>query len=153
MSLSGDVHLAGKLFNVVNYDSISVRNEHYIMKLMRSTGLDRQMPLVDGETDEQYQLRVHAAAVDTLQLPELLAGYLLPLGKTEADWTPEMARQTAEFMGGLSNQDDKAEIHRLGLLVTFDFFRAGLDLLRHSRNVLESLASSPTASASPEATH
>lgn len=144
--ISGDAHLGGKLFNVVNYDSISVRNEHYIMKWMRATGMDRQIPYTEGESDEQYLMRVHAAAVDSLQLPELLAGYLLPVGKTETDWSPEMAADTARHIAELNMPDDKAEVHRLALQVTLDFFRAGLDSLKHSRNALESLGTSPQSS-------
>lgn len=148
--ISGEVRLAGRLFNVVRYEGITALNEHYIMKLIRATGLDRVLPLESSlESDEQYMLRVHAAVVDTLQLPQLLAGYLLPAGKGEEDWTLQMAEETAAFIAKLTATEDKAEIHRLGLSVTFDFFRAGLDSLRHSRSVLESLMTSPTKGHAP----
>lgn len=140
---AGTIRLGGKEFSVVNYDSITALNEHYIMKLMRATGLDAVVPLADGETDESYMLRVHAAIVDTLKLPDLLAGYLLPLGKTETDWTQALARETSKHIAGVNTREDKDEVHRLGLLVTFDFFRAGLDSLRHSRNVLNQMRASP----------
>lgn len=140
MSLTGEVRLGGRLFNIVHYEAITVLNEHYIMKLIRSTGLDRVLPLENAEeSDEAYMMRVHAAVVDTLQLPQLLAGYLLPAGKGEEDWTLQMASETAAYIGKLSAPEDKSEIHRLGLLVTFDFFRAGIDSLRHSQNVSASL--------------
>lgn len=140
---AGTIRLGGKEFSVVDYDSITALNEHYIMKLMRATGLDVVIPLAEGETDEAYMLRVHAALVDTLKLPDLLAGYLLPLGKTEQDWSQALARDTAKHIAGVSTREDKDEVHRLGLLVTFDFFRAGLDSLRHSRNVLNQMRASP----------
>jgi hypothetical protein len=142
------IKLGGKEFSVVNYDAITALNEHYIMKLMRATGLDVVLPLSQGETDEQYMLRVHAAVVDTLKLHELLAGYLLPLGKTETDWTLALAKETARHIANLTNPDDRAEVHRLGLLVTFDFFRAGLDSLRHSQSVLSAMRGSPRESES-----
>ncbi len=132
--MNGEVKLGGRLFNVVNYDAIIVLNEHYVMKFMRGTGLDRIMPTIDGETNEAYLLRLNSSIVDTLRLPELLAGYLLPMGKTESDWTLDMAIDTAKHISHLTDKEDKAEVHRLGMMVTLDFFRAGVDSLNHSLN-------------------
>lgn len=138
--LSGDVRLGGRLFNVVRYEECTALNEHYIMKLIRETGLDKVLPLASAEeSDEAYMMRVHAAVVDTLKLSDFLAGYLLPASKTERDWSLAMAAETSAFMKALTDREDKAEMHRLGLVVTFDFFRAGLDSLRHSRSALETL--------------
>lgn len=155
MLSSGEVRLGGRLFNVVHYEGITALNEHYIMKLIRATGLDRVLPLENAEeSDQQYMMRVHAAVVDTLQLPQLLAGYLLPAGKGEEDWTLPLAQETATYIAHLTDPESKAEIHRLGLAVTFDFFRAGLDSLRHSQNVSESLMrASPNPSDSLPAAH
>lgn len=151
--LSGVTMLGGRSFSVVNWDAVTVLNEHYVMKLMRSTGLDATMP-IETESDEAYMMRMHAKMVDTLQLPELLAGYLLPIGKAEGDFTLALATETASFIKGLTAPADKATVHELGLAVTFDFFRAGLASLRHSRNVLQSLAdqaATKNAEASPAA--
>lgn len=148
--LAGDVKLGGKTFQVVNYDVITALNEHYIMKLMRATGLDKVLPLTEGETNEAYMIRLQAALVDSLRLPELLGGFLLPLGSTETDWTLAMAGETQRFIEGLTRPDDKAEIHRLGFDVTMDFFRAGLASLKHSQSALDALKGSPAvSSASP----
>lgn len=133
--LTGNVQLGGRQFACVNYEHITVLNEHYVMKLMRATGLDTVMPQPD-ESDDQYYVRLYARMVDTLKLHELLAGYLLPLGKTEADWTLELAAETAAFIAKLARPEDKAEVHRLGMAVTFDFFAAGLVSLRASRNLM-----------------
>ena len=144
--LSGETKLGGKLFAVVNYEAITVINEHYIMKMMRASGLDRVLPAASDaeESDEAYMMRMHSALVDTLQLPALLAGYLLPVGKTEADWTLQMAEETRQHIERLTKPADKAEIHRLGLLVTFNFFAVGLASLNHSRSALETLRAGPT---------
>lgn len=139
--IPGEVKLGGRIFAVVNYDDVSVLNEHYIMSLMRATGLDCVLPLAESEeSNEAYMMRLHAKLVDTLKLPDLLAGYLLPLGKTEADWSLEMAAETTKFIASQRAPADKEEVHRLGLLVTMDFFRAGLASLNHSRSVLETLS-------------
>lgn len=143
MGLSGEIRLGGKLFNAISYEVISSRNEHYLMKWMRETGIDKVMPKPEGESDAEYLLRLQAALVDTLQLPELLGGYLLPAGKAEKDWTPQMAAETAAYIAQVNNAEDRAEVHKLGLAVTFAFFRAGLASLRHSQSVLDSLTASP----------
>lgn len=127
MKGAGHIQLGGRAFSIVNYDAINVLNEHYVMKFMRETGLDSAVPKATGESDDEYLLRLQGRLVDTLRLPELLAGYLLPLGKTEADWSLAMAADTAKFIGALSSAEDRAEVHRLGMSIVFDFFRAGLD--------------------------
>lgn len=143
--LTGMVQLGGRQFACVNYEHIIVLNEHYVMKLMRATGLDTVMPQTK-ESDEQYYVRLYARMVDTLKLPDLLAGYLLPNGKTEADWTLELAGETAAFICKLSKPEDKAEVHRLGMAVTLDFFAAGLASLRASRNLMAAKSQSPAES-------
>lgn len=153
--LSGVELLGGRSFSVVNWDHITVLNEHYIMKLMRETGLDSTMPLGDEESNEAYMLRIHAKLVDTLKLPDLLAGYLLPVGKSETDWSMELAAETTRHIQGLTKAADKATVHELGLAVTFDFFRAGVASLQHSRNALSRLreGAQATPKADPSAAH
>lgn len=147
MGLSGEIRLEGRLFNAINYDAINVSNEHYLMKLMRQTELDKVLPHPEGESNEVYLVRLQGALIDTLLLPELLAGYLLPAGKTESDWTPQMAQETTNFIRALTNREDRAEIQRLGMLVVFDFFREGLASLKRTENALAGL--SPTRPPSP----
>lgn len=133
--LSGEVKLGGRIFSVVNYDAITALNEHYVMKHMRATGLDSVMPQV-GEEDESYLVRLQSKLVDTLMLPALLAGYLVPQGKTETDFTIAGVDELRAFIEGLTSPIDKAEIHRLGFMVVMDFFKAGLASLQTSENYL-----------------
>src|SRR5690606_33654955 len=79
-----------------------------------------------AEDDAAVLLELEARLADSLRLPELLAGYLLPLGKTEADWTLELARETAAAIARVQTPDDRAQVHRLGLCVAKDFFEAAL---------------------------
>lgn len=153
MSLTGDTKLGGRLFNVVNYDVITALNEHYIMKWIRRTGLDKVLPLPDGETDEQYLMRLQGALIDTLELPQLLAGYLLPAGKSETDFTLQMAEQTTAFISGVTDPEDRAEIQRLGLQVVLDFFRSGIASIKHSLSVLERTIPTTNESRGPRAAH
>lgn len=137
--MSGDIRLEGRLFNVVNYDVITVANEAYIHSLMRATGLDVPLPFKDDETDIEYQVRLQARVVDTLKLPELLGGFLLPAGKTETDWSEQMAADTAKFIRALTRREDREEVFKLAFQMNVYFFREGLVSLARSQRSLESL--------------
>lgn len=172
--MTGSIKLGGRLFTLVNYAAITSLNEHYVMKLMRETGLDKVLPEDDGlpsyedieggirggslsaaeadrliaqkkESDAEYFARLQQTIVDTLRLHELLAGYLLPIGKTESDFTLDLARETTRFLQGLQSPDDRAEIHRLGSIVTLDFFKAGVASLNRFRSSSSSAGTTPKA--------
>jgi hypothetical protein len=191
----GEILLGGRRFQFVNFEAITSLNEHYVMKLMRETGLDRVAApqpheeadaarqalekleaawkqdahlVTDEERDRRaaqaagytaqiqgaaalYMARLQAEVVDTLRAHELLAGYLLPAGKTEADWNMKMAEATAKFLQGLSKPADKATVHDLTLRVVLSFFVAGLSLfdgfLRSSRTGQSPVAEAPSPNA------
>lgn len=174
--MAGEIKLGGRIFVLVNYAAITSLNEHYVMKLMRETGLDKVLPEDDGlpsyeeieaarqlgklgadeaadllrqksENDTAYFNRLQQAIVDSLRLHDLLAGYMLPLGKTEADWSLELAAETSRFLKGLQSPDDRAEIHRLGSVVVFDFFRAGVASLKTFPSSLSETAPATTKTA------
>jgi hypothetical protein len=136
-AMTGDIKLGDRLFNVVNYDVITVANEAYIHALMRSTGLDLPLPFNEGETDIEYQVRLQARVTDTLKLPELLGGFLLPVGKTETDWDEQLAAATAKFIRGLTARADREEVFRLAFQVNIYFFREGIASLNRSQSYLE----------------
>lgn len=153
MGLTGDTKLGGRLFNVVNYDVITALNEHYIMKWIRHTGIDKVLPHPEGEKDEEYLMRLQGALIDTLELPRLLAGYLIPAGKSETDFTLAMAEDTAAFISSVTDPEDRAEVQRLGLQVVLDFFRAGIASIKHSLSVLERTIPTTNDSRGPRAAH
>lgn len=146
--LSGDIRLEGRLFNVVNYDVITVANEAYIHALMRATGLDVPLPFKEHETDVEYSVRLQARVIDTLKLPELLGGFLLPAGKTEADWTEAMAAETAAYIRQLHSREDREEVFRLAFQVNIYFFREGIVSLARSQRSFEDLETQTTRSSS-----
>lgn len=149
-AMSGDIRLGGKLFNVINYDVITVANEAFIHKLMRETGLDVPLKFEKDETDIEYQVRMQARVVDTLKLPELLGGFLMPAGKTETDWSEQQAAETAKYIRALTAREDREEVFRLAFLMNVYFFREGLASLKRSQNSLESLATPASPSQSSE---
>lgn len=175
----GEIKLGGRIFSLVNYAAITSLNEHYVMKFMRETALDRVLPddglpdqgeitallksgqMTDEEADRlreekkladaKYFSRLHEAVVDSLRLHELLAGYLVPADKTEADFTLEQAAEVTRFLQRLNAADDRAEIHRLGAVVVLDFFQAGVDSLNDFPRSFGRDPTSPTPT-SPQTT-
>jgi hypothetical protein len=132
--LSGEIRLGGRLFDVVRYEAITVINESYIHSLLRATGLDIPLPATDSESDAEYLVRMQARVIDTLRVHELLAGFLLPAGKTELDWSVEMARETAKYIAQLTDRTDRAEVFRLAFEMNLYFFQQGLASLGISPN-------------------
>lgn len=135
---AGSIKIGGRLFSFVTYQAITSLNEHYVMKIMRDTGLDKVLPRGDEEPDVEYLVRLQSAIIDTLKVHELLAGYMLPAGSSESDWSIAMARSTTRFLQQLQEPEDKAEIQRLALAMVFDFFKNGLASYNASLNSLES---------------
>lgn len=152
--LSGDIRLGGRLFNVVNYDVITVANEAYVHALMRATGLDVPLPFKDQETDTEYTVRLQARVIDTLKLPELLGGFLLPAGKGEADWSEAMAAETATYIRQLHQREDREEVFRLAFQVNIYFFREGIAWLARSQRSFNDLERQTSQSGSgPQQPH
>lgn len=143
--MSGEIRLAGRLFNVVNYEVITFACEAYIHKLMRETGLDLPLAFGEHETNTEYQVRLQNRVVDTLKLPELIGGFLLPAGKSETDWDERMAADTAAHIRGLTARDDRQEVFRLGFELNVYFFADGLSWLSNFQKSLASLETPPMA--------
>ena len=123
------IKLGGRQWKVVDYAKRSLIHDHYIMRLMRQTGADKVAPM-NGEGNAEYLIRLQTALIDSGHAHDLLAGYLLPIGKTEEDWTPKLAAQTALFIGKLNTEEDRDTANGMLMEVVFGFFRRGLDLLK-----------------------
>lgn len=160
-SVSGNIQLGGRLFTLVNYMAITSLNEHYIMKVLSEAGIDKVLPPDDGlpsheelraaleagnispeeaarlaekkqAADTEYIVMLQQRLVHSLRLHDLLAGWLLPLGKSESDWSLELARDTAAFLRQLNTPEDRETIHTLAVDVVMHFFRAGVASLQTS---------------------
>jgi hypothetical protein len=56
----------------------------------------------------------------------LLGGMIAPPGRAGTRWTPKVARETAKFLGGLSDPRQKAMVNAIAAAVLADFFALGL---------------------------
>lgn len=114
--------LGGRAF-IVDLDRMTFQQAHYLMGHIRIEGLDEVWP-VDGESDEAYTLRVRSGIIRAGNIPQVLAGYLVPEGMT---WTPAGARETAAHLAGLVDEEDHARVLDLAQQVAPDFFVRALD--------------------------
>lgn len=134
------VTLGGRRFRVLDFDRRTVAHDYAIMSLMRSTGLDRVMPM-DGETNAVYLVRLHEALIDSGKACDLVGAYLLPEGFDELDWTPKAAKETAQFIARCNTEDDRLAVNKMAMDVVMGFFKLGLERLK---TFLASSAANPS---------
>lgn len=131
------VNLGGRLFDVMNMAARPFRVDAAQVALLQELGLDRTELLPESEEDPvAYIMRLNAALIATQRIPDLLGHYLLPIGKTEADWSPAMARETAAWVEALTSEVDRVLVYELAGEFVFGFFRKGVALLSNSRSFL-----------------
>lgn len=133
-----NVTLGGRQFAALNLERRTVRWQLHVDRVIGDTGLDRILPAAQEEP-QAYLLRLHTAVMRSGRACELLGCFLLPMGKGEADWTPEMAQETANWIEGLDTEEDVQEVYRLGLDFVLGFFG------RQLRSLASSLISSSEA--------
>lgn len=132
----GEVTLGGRVFHTADLERRTVRQDHFLESAIRASGLDKRIPEPSEGTDA-YLLGFRAALVDSGQACRLLSAFLLPAGKTEADWTREMAESTQAHLEGLQTENDRQAINGLCMECALGF------LLR----ALQSFATSQKSSA------
>lgn len=132
------ITLGGRPLAALDFGARTVRWQLHVDRLIGETGLDRLMP-IDEESEQAYLLRLHTAVMRCGKACELLGCFVLPEGKTAADWTPAMAAETAEWLGSLATESDIQEVYRLGMSFVLGFF------VRQLRSLGSSLNSSSAA--------
>jgi len=91
---------------------------------------------MDGDSDKGYLIRLQTALLESGKACDLVAGYLLPQGKTEQDWNEAMAKDIAKHVGRCNTQEDRDAVVYLAMQCCFGFFRQGLERL----NILASFS-------------
>jgi hypothetical protein len=152
------VTLGGRRFVVIHFDRRTVVMDHYLGKMIRRSGVDKVVPMdSDGEgmlAQQAYLLRCQTALLDSGVAHEIIAGFLLPEGKVERDWTPDIARKTAAHIAALDTEGDRDQVLRLSMEAVFGFFRdalARLGSIQRSLLVQSQSAATPSESASARA--
>jgi hypothetical protein len=136
--------LGGKRFLEIDFDKRTVLIDHYMMRIIRAHRLDTVMPM-EGESNAAYFVRVQTAVLDTGRAHELLGGFLLPDGKVERDWTPDMGKQTADHIAHCNTEADRELVLDLCTEAVFAFFVQGVARLNRSLTFLEATGSDEAA--------
>lgn len=104
----------------------TAERDDYVSRLEGRAGLRlaKQLP---GESPEDFAQRLLFQLIDADVRFEILGGLLVPKGTADEAWTPEMAAETAGFLRGASQVEDKAAINTQTLALLADFIARGID--------------------------
>lgn len=130
--------LGGRRFLTVQ--EMTVKQDLAFLALTREAGLDG-LTMGAGESPEDFAERILGALVENdavlkilglLLVPPAIRSRRLPFqkpGTVPSKWTPEVADETAAFLGSLSTPKDKAQIRALILTLLIHFFGSGIGSL------------------------
>ena len=115
--------LGGRSFRSIGESTIE--HDYLFIRLVRDLGLD-DPHLTGDETPEQFAMRLLTDIIASGRALDALGFLLIPSEAKSEEWTPELGQETAVFLGGLVNPDDKAMVRGLTLGLLSDFFAQGL---------------------------
>jgi hypothetical protein len=116
--------LGGRLFTIV--EGTSVEHDEFMEARLHPAGL-HNVTMEIGEDPESFWRRMMMRSAETGVRRELLGGLIMPADAEK--WTPQIAIETAAFLGQLTDEDDKRR-YRIVLVTTlFRFFEGGISSL------------------------
>jgi hypothetical protein len=131
--------LGGRRFVAADLSRRTVRQHHYLAGLTRGVGSPKRMP-EEGEDPAAFLVEWNADVLGSGEACRLLAAFLLPEGKTEADWTVDMARDTQHFLEALQDEADRDLVDQLVMECLIGFFQRALQRLTDSLRSTERAA-------------
>lgn len=105
------IKVGGIRWSVLGWACITIERHGWLGQKMQEGGLS-QLQQKPGETLADFFCRFVFQAMISGQAYELLAGFLLPAGVAEKDWTPDRARQTARALQQLYEAGHQEEIQK-----------------------------------------
>lgn len=110
----------------------TIQHSFFTAGLLRRSGLDR-LQVEPGEAAEDFATRIVLETLAGGEALQLLGCLLLPEGIEPSSWRPELAQETAEFIGGLTAEEDHALVRSILIQALLSFFESGLVSLWTSR--------------------
>ncbi len=103
----------------------TIEHQFFTMKVLLEAGLGnpRKAPT---ETPEDFATRLLNQLILSGQAFLLLGCLLIPEHKKDADWSPEMANETATLIKALSDDEDITAVKQALIGALISFFKAGL---------------------------
>ena len=145
-----DVTLGGRVYTVANMEQRTLLHDVHIRQIFQRTGLDRILP-DRSETAESYSARLCAELLISGALCDILGLYLLPLGKTERDWTPALAAEITRAVSVVDTDADRQLAQQLAAEAVLGFFLRELRSLVTFRSSF--VAGSPANGSDATAAH
>lgn len=102
-----------------------MQHDAWLMARLRGVGFDK-VQRFENETPEQFGARLGAELFGSDDVLLVLGGFLVPAEIKDTQWTPAIAKETASFVGGLSDPDDKLAYQQVVLSVLIPFLESGL---------------------------
>lgn len=124
------ITLGGREFRPVV--GATIEHDYWLMGHIRRAGIDR-CALEEGESPDDYALRLMREVINSGEAFTLLGGTLIPADKKVTDWTPAIAQETAEFLKRLTDPNDKQKLNGCTASLLAGFFSSGLASLETSR--------------------
>ena len=121
--------LGGRTFLPVSEST--VEQDFRFLALVKQARID-EVTMVQGESPENFARRLLETTIESGVILDLLGCLLIPEDRAPQDrdpgeaWTRQMGDETARFLGGLRNPNDKAEIRSLVLTLLVSFFECGI---------------------------
>lgn len=125
------VEIGGRV--LVPIAEATARHDAYVMRQIAACGLNVAAEQRDGETEEQFMYRLYVTAVQTGDVFALLGALLVPAETDPLKWTPELAKETGNFLSDLRKPEDKAKLRTLVASALLPFFVSGRRPSRTSR--------------------
>ncbi len=121
--------LGGRTFLAIREST--VEQDFRFLALIGRARID-EITMAQGENPEDFARRLLETTIESGVILDLLGCLLVPEDVTPRDrdpgeaWTPEIGRQTAQFLGQLKDPKDKAEVRSLVLSLLVSFFESGI---------------------------
>src|SRR5262245_8818362 len=124
--MSERIRINGREFKPVTNSTL--RHDIWTQAQIQRAGL-ASVAIAQGESPRDFAMRVFREATTNGDVFLLLGGLLMPAEQGGKDWTPRMAEQTAEFLGGVTSDADKAVVNAQIISALTSFFALGLSSL------------------------
>ena len=109
----------------------TVEQDFRFLALIKRARID-EVVMQPGESPEAFARRLLEVTIESGVILDLLGCLLIPEDIAPQDrdpgevWTPEVGRETAQFLGQLRDPKDKAEVRGLVLSLLVTFFESGI---------------------------
>jgi hypothetical protein len=103
----------------------TMEHDVFVQGMIAKAKLGR-LEMLPAETPEDFALRIFRRAAVNSDVFLLLGGLLLPAELQPAQWTEDVAKETAHFLRKLTDENDKKIVQGQILGAIMGFFQKGL---------------------------